>query len=260
MNFVAGVLLLQQPALCPRERSQRAEAERRAGWQDREPPPGVYPDPDKPPSPPLSAPSATGGATSPAATPPQPPTPRPPAAVMTAVMEVTGSVSREAVAFWRLCGLLQTASMQEMWCHGLPRMKYLSFQFDRLAAHYLPRTHAHLKSIHLSVDFFTAHWFMPLYAGTLPPDLLEAVWDGLLVGGWARVLQVALAMLETLEDELLGRDADEVSAFLFQCSRPTQPAQEAKEAKEVGAAKCGDGGGGRGEVGAAGGQSSHSRN
>jgi hypothetical protein len=147
------------------------------------------------------------------------------AGILLTVLEEEGGLSEnikskdamravETKAFFLMCGVLQSCSMQELWRKGLPRVQLRVFQFDSLMQRYLPRLHGHLRTIELTLDFFVSQWFLTLYAYSLPIDAILPVWDSFFEHGWAALFQAGLAVMSLIQEELLKLDMEEASMFM----------------------------------------------
>ncbi|BDA47094.1 TBC1 domain family member 10A [Coccomyxa sp. Obi] len=113
----------------------------------------------------------------------------------------------EEDAFWTLTALLKGAvhaPLEGLFRPGLPLLQQYLFQFSRLVDEEVPRVGAHLRKEGVHPTMFCSHWFITLFAYTLPFDHLLRVWDVLFLEGPKIIFRVGLALLKTAEDTLLA--------------------------------------------------------
>ncbi|KAK9918049.1 hypothetical protein WJX75_000768 [Coccomyxa subellipsoidea] len=113
----------------------------------------------------------------------------------------------EEDAFWTLTALLKGAvhaPLEGLFRPGLPLLQQYLFQFSRLVDEEVPRVGSHLRREGVHPTMFCSHWFITLFAYTLPFDHLLHVWDVLFLEGPKVIFRVGLALLKTSEDTLLA--------------------------------------------------------
>ncbi|KAK9825860.1 hypothetical protein WJX81_005237 [Elliptochloris bilobata] len=112
----------------------------------------------------------------------------------------------EEDAFWTMTALLKGAlhaPLEGLFRPGLPLLQQCLFQFSRLIDDELPRLGTHFRDEGVHPTMFCSHWFITLFAYTLPFDHLLRVWDILLLEGPKTVFRVGLALLRMSEEALL---------------------------------------------------------
>lgn len=84
-------------------------------------------------------------------------------------------------------------------------------------SHYIPDLSAHLKKLKIPTDIFAANWFITMFCYELSLDLVFCILDVFLLEGIKSLLRISLALLQFLEDKLLGMDYDDCMVYLSHC-------------------------------------------
>jgi len=71
----------------------------------------------------------------------------------------------------------------------------------------------------VNAEYYAIQWFLTLFASDLPQPTVRRIWDRFLVAGWQVVVQVALALLYAVQDDLPQLDNCEALAFLRKMAR-----------------------------------------
>ncbi|KAK9807796.1 hypothetical protein WJX72_009633 [[Myrmecia] bisecta] len=123
----------------------------------------------------------------------------------------------EEDAFWTLIAILKGAMhppLEGLYQAGLPLLQQFLYQFQRLVETELPRVGAHLRAEDVHPTMYCSHWFITIFAYTLPFDHLLRVWDIFLLEGIKVVFRVGLALLKTAESELVTLPFEQLLAAL----------------------------------------------
>merc|ERR1712066_479413 len=71
----------------------------------------------------------------------------------------------------------------------------------------------------VNAEYYAIQWFLTLFASDLPQPTVRRIWDRFLVAGWQVVVQVSLALLYSVQDDLPELDNCEALAFLRKVAR-----------------------------------------
>ncbi|ETV94127.1 hypothetical protein, variant 1 [Aphanomyces invadans] len=120
----------------------------------------------------------------------------------------------EAQAFWLLTAVAVSPQYQlmELYRPGVPLLNLRFYQLQALVQQLLPDLHAHFEAHDFHVSMCASGWFMTLFTNcdTLPADAVVRVLDCFLVYGWKCIFQVALALLQFLQPDLLQVDFEAI--------------------------------------------------
>lgn len=125
----------------------------------------------------------------------------------------------EAAAFHCTLALLLRHSLVDLYRPKFAKLGVVIWQFDRIVEGFLPKVHAVLKSHGVNAEFYAIQWFLTLFASDLQQSVVRRVWDRFLVAGWRVVVQVALALLYSVQDHLPTLDTCNALAYLRKFAR-----------------------------------------
>lgn len=133
----------------------------------------------------------------------------------------------EALVFHCARALLFRHTLADFYRPRFPKLGVVVWQFDRIVEGFLPEIHQALQQHGVTAEYYAMQWFLALYAGDLPQPVVRRVWDRFLIAGWRVIVQVGLALLQQVQDELLAFDTCEVLTFLkrFVRLRQYKPAE-----------------------------------
>ncbi|KAK9809729.1 hypothetical protein WJX73_000467 [Symbiochloris irregularis] len=123
----------------------------------------------------------------------------------------------EEDAFWTLVALLKGAvhmPLEGLYQAGLPLLQQFLHQFSRLVEDEVPKVGAHLSEQGVHPTMYCSHWFITIFAYTLPFDHLLRVWDIFLLEGVKIVFRVGLALLKISEEQLIQLPFEQLLAAL----------------------------------------------
>ena len=87
----------------------------------------------------------------------------------------------EELAFWSCLALFKKCKLYELYKNGLPGLHIMNYQLQRLLESMLPKLYKHLRSISMSIDYFTSKWIMTLFGCFLSFELLLPAIDNLII-------------------------------------------------------------------------------
>jgi hypothetical protein len=123
----------------------------------------------------------------------------------------------EEDAFWTLVALLKgavQAPLEGLYQAGLPLLQQYFWQFEKLVDAEVPRVANHLRKEGVLPTMYCSHWFITLFAYTLPFDHLLRTWDIFFLEGIKVIFRVGLALLKTAEEELVALPFEQLLAAL----------------------------------------------
>jgi hypothetical protein len=120
----------------------------------------------------------------------------------------------EALVFSCAQALLFRHSLADFYRPRFPKLGLAVWQFDRIVEGFLPKVHAALQRHGVTAEYYAMQWFLTLFAGDLPQPVVRRIWDRFLIAGWQVIVQVGLALLQEVENELLAFDDCEMLIFL----------------------------------------------
>ncbi|CAK9029711.1 unnamed protein product [Durusdinium trenchii] len=133
----------------------------------------------------------------------------------------------EAVVFNCSLALLLRHSLVDLYRPNFPKLGVIIWQFDRIVEGFLPKVHNALAIHGVNSEYYAIQWFLSLYASDLPQKVVRRIWDRFLVAGWRIIVQVGLALLYDIQDELAHIDTCVALSFLkkFAQTRTYEPEQ-----------------------------------
>jgi len=125
----------------------------------------------------------------------------------------------EAAAFHCALALLLRHSLVDQYRPSFSKLGVTIWQFDKIVEAFLPKVHDCLQAHGVNAEFYAIQWFLTLFASDLPQPTVRRIWDRFLVAGWQVVVQVALALLYSVQDTLPQLDNCEALQFLRKLAR-----------------------------------------
>lgn len=108
----------------------------------------------------------------------------------------------ESVVFNCSLALLLRHSLVDLYRPNFPKLGVIIWQFDRIVEGFLPKVHEALTMHGVNSEYYAIQWFLSLYASDLPQPVVRRIWDRFLVAGWRIIVQIGLAFLCDIQDEL----------------------------------------------------------
>lgn len=114
----------------------------------------------------------------------------------------------EREAFWHFVALMQRAEapLRGLYLKGMAQTQATLNALDGLVAVHLPRLARHLEAEGCSSAMFATEWYMTVFTRSFPVAFTARVLDCFLSEGTKVVHRVALALLQSIEVELLRAD------------------------------------------------------
>eukprot|EP00435_Cladocopium_sp_Y103_P050245 s1564_g15.t1 len=91
---------------------------------------------------------------------------------------------------------------KDLYRPNFPKLGVIIWQFDRIVEGFLPKVHEALTMHGVNSEYYAIQWFLSLYASDLPQPVVRRIWDRFLVAGWRIIVQIGLALLYDIQDEL----------------------------------------------------------
>ncbi|CAE7597695.1 RABGAP1L [Symbiodinium sp. CCMP2456] len=126
----------------------------------------------------------------------------------------------EESTFWMFFCLMEPLGLMEtfgqlngFYRRGFPLLKRYLWAFDELVAASLPELHEHFCQENLQHSVYLHQWFLTLFVSSLPLPMVLVLWDAIICGGLAEILSISIAVLQLLQQTLLGMRFEEVVSF-----------------------------------------------
>ncbi len=110
----------------------------------------------------------------------------------------------EEDAFWTLSALMEDEkfAVREVMRPGFPGLVQHLYVLEKLMVEHLPKVHAHLCELSITVPMFAANWYLTLFgASQLPISVVANVFDMFLIKGFLVIHRTALALLKMIAAE-----------------------------------------------------------
>lgn len=128
---------------------------------------------------------------------------------MNSVVAVLLLVSQdEEETFWALVGLMDKRRLGGLYEPGFPLLQQYLTAFDTLALEALPDLRAHFASEALDPAVYLHHWFLTLFAGSLPLPMVLSFWDVVICSGREAMLSITVSLLKVLKPALMGQELE----------------------------------------------------
>lgn len=125
----------------------------------------------------------------------------------------------EAAAFHCSLALLLRHSLVDQYRPSFAKLGVTVWQFDKIVEAFLPKVHDCLQVIGVNAEYYAIQWFLTLFASDLPQPTVRRIWDRFLVAGWQVVVQIGLALLYGVQDDIEHLDSCEALTFLRKVAR-----------------------------------------
>lgn len=123
----------------------------------------------------------------------------------------------EEKAYLCYCQLLWMPpyNMMNYFCDGIGELHIAIYKMERLLERHLPKLYKFLKEQDVLQNLFAiSSWFMCIYCQNFDPKFVVRIWDIFFAEGWPIIFQVALALFQSIQDEIMELTADEILVFI----------------------------------------------
>ena len=104
-----------------------------------------------------------------------------------------------------------------------PLLKTNIYIFDKYFKELYPKLYKHFKKAEVYNEFWVGKWFQSLFTLSLPFDELCTIWDILIIKGFDFILYISLAIIGSIEKELLEiNDSSDILTYLENVLNPKQ--------------------------------------
>ncbi|KAL6062236.1 USP6 N-terminal-like protein [Balamuthia mandrillaris] len=135
-------------------------------------------------------------------------------------------IDSEEDVFWMLDVLMKDFGLMDVLRPGFPALKEAFYTLDQLIHYFLPQLAKHMDDEKLETSHYSTRWFMTLF---LDLQYLTAMqlWDFMFSDEHRNNHYfIAIAILKTLQDELLGLDFDKMAQLLTTLENKELDAEE----------------------------------
>lgn len=115
--------------------------------------------------------------------------------------------------------MLNKFDLESMFVPGMPDLALREYQLNHYLKLHLPNLSTHFRKVGVTNAFFVSRWFMTLYSVYLPYDLLLKVWDCFFIQGWKVLIKVGISLFQSICQDLLDADLDEISMVMRETLR-----------------------------------------
>jgi len=111
----------------------------------------------------------------------------------------------EQDAFWVMVQLFRKPKLQlgSQYLSGLPGLENKLFILDKMIEKLFPKVHRNFETEGVHTAMFASAWFMTIYAGSLPLELVGRIWDLYLMEGTQIIFKIALTLIKLAQDVML---------------------------------------------------------
>jgi len=111
----------------------------------------------------------------------------------------------EEDAFWVMVQLFRKPKLQlgSQYLSGLPGLENKLFILEKMIEKLFPKVYRNFENEGVHTAMFASAWFMTIYAGSLPLELVGRIWDLYLLEGTQIIFKIALALIKSAHDIML---------------------------------------------------------
>ncbi|XP_076455006.1 EVI5-like protein isoform X2 [Babylonia areolata] len=120
----------------------------------------------------------------------------------------------EEDAFAVLVRLMQEYRLRELFKPSMAELGLCMFKLEFLLQELLPTLHVHFQTQNFDTSMYASSWFLTLFTTSMPLSLARRVMDLFVSEGMESVLRIALAILQTCQEDLLALDMEGLLQYL----------------------------------------------
>mmetsp|Transcript_45431 Transcript_45431/g.95345 ORF Transcript_45431/g.95345 Transcript_45431/m.95345 type:complete len:729 (+) Transcript_45431:77-2263(+) len=122
----------------------------------------------------------------------------------------------EEEAFWLLVVVMNEDpyKLRDLFSRNMTATHEVLYIAENLISQFLPDLYEHLENEQVNISMFATQWLMTLFTRSFPIKLVAKVWDVFLCDGWRIVYCTMLAILDSIQEDLLKRNFEQMISFL----------------------------------------------
>ncbi|KAL8625770.1 hypothetical protein ACOMHN_012362 [Nucella lapillus] len=120
----------------------------------------------------------------------------------------------EEEVFSVLLRLMQDYRLRELFKPSMAELGLCMFKLEFLLQELLPTLHVHFQTQNFDTSMYASSWFLTLFTTSMPLDLARRVMDLFVSEGMDAVFRVAVAILQTCQEDLLALDMEGLLLYL----------------------------------------------
>ena len=120
----------------------------------------------------------------------------------------------EEEAFCVLIQILQENRIRDMYKPSMSLLSICNYQLDKMIEESHPHVYYHLKHQGFSCSLYASTWFLTLFSTMIPLHTVFRIMDVYLIEGLTIIFQVALALIDMAQSDLLDLEMEGIQHFL----------------------------------------------
>mmetsp|Transcript_82340 Transcript_82340/g.182926 ORF Transcript_82340/g.182926 Transcript_82340/m.182926 type:complete len:558 (-) Transcript_82340:87-1760(-) len=120
------------------------------------------------------------------------------------------SEGNEEEVFGMLVRLMDHVGLNGFYRERMPLLRQYVKASDKLLAEMLPELRNHFLQENVQPAVYLHQWFLTLFINIFPLSMVLIIWDVIMCNGLPSILSVTLAILQLLEEGLLGMHFEEI--------------------------------------------------
>ena len=120
----------------------------------------------------------------------------------------------EEEAFCVLIQILQENRIRDMYKPSMSLLSICNYQLDKLIEESHPHVYYHLKHQGFSCSLYASTWFLTLFSTMIPLHTIFRIMDVYLIEGLTIIFQVALALIDMAQTDLIDLEMEGLQHFL----------------------------------------------
>ncbi|KAI1305376.1 Rab GTPase-activating protein 1 [Halotydeus destructor] len=119
----------------------------------------------------------------------------------------------EEQAFCVLVKIMQEYGLRNMFKVGFEELQLRFFQLEKLIGDHLPNLYIHFANNGIEAHMYASQWFLTMFSSKFPLYVVYSILDIYLLDGFPTMFQVALALLQLSEKDMLKQDFEGVMKY-----------------------------------------------